>query len=364
MVADPTPITVTQLGSLLAVAVRELTWVIPGVSTELRLWRQVARAIPDGPLREDALATLRRDRMNSEGAALFATLPPRRDRNLLRATVAYQLALDYLDTISERPADDPLANGRQLQRALADALTPEGPVVDYYRHHLWRDDGGFLGALVAACRESCARLPSFHRVQALVALAGRRLGVQGINHDPDPVRRDRELIAFAQREFPGETRMGEFELTAAASSSLAIFAMLALAADPATRDEDIRAAHAAYTFWICAASTLLDSFVDQAADAANGDHSYVAHYPSAEVAARRIAEIVNESARSARELRRGTRHALIASGVVAMYLSKTDARDPTLAETSRRILRAAGSLPRIQLPIMRAMRAVHGLRSA
>ena len=78
----------------------------------------------------------------------------------------------------------------------------------------------------------------------------------------------------------------------------------------------------------------------------------------------RLCEIVYRSAHGARQLRNGERHALIATGMVSMYLSKASARTPELLPATRRIARAAGSLPRVQLPIMRTMRAVQRLGDA
>jgi tetraprenyl-beta-curcumene synthase len=350
--------------AFLWVAARELTWVIPNVARELEMWRRRARAIPEPRLRRLALETLRQERLNPEGAALFTVLPTQRCRPLLRLLVAFQVALDYLDTISEGLTAASLAHGFQLHRALVEALDPLGPVSDYYAHCPWLDDGGYLASLVMACRRSCAELPGYACIRPRVLRASRRLAVQVINHDALPAHRDAALAAWADREYAACTEASWFELTAAASSTLGLFALLALAADQDVDPSDVVEVEAAYDLWISAACTFLDSFVDQADDALTGNHSYISHYPSPEAAAERLQEIVFESARRARALRRGTRHALIATGMVSMYLSKDSARDPALRDDARAILAAAGSLPRIQLPIMRIMRRLHGLRSA
>lgn len=361
---NPTPLRPKQLGALCAVAFRELTWTLPNVSNEVARWRRRADRIPDPTLREDALASLRNERLNLEGAALFTSLLPARDRNLLRLAVAYQVALDYLDRISERPAPDPIANGRHLHLALTEALDPGAGCSDYYRHHPWRDDGGYLAELVRDCQRRCAVLPAYDRVRPHALRAARRIDVQVLNHDPDPERRDAALAAFAAREFPHRAREAEwFELAAAASSTVGVHALLALAADPGTTHDDVVAADDAYSFAVCAASTLLDSLVDQRDDAATGNHSYISHYDDPDAAIERVAEIVATSCRQARALNRGTRHALVAGGIVAMYLSKDDAYQPELRRASRRILDEAGSLPRVQLPIMRGMRTLRGLRA-
>jgi tetraprenyl-beta-curcumene synthase len=361
---DPTPLSLRQLSALLAVSGRELTWILPNVAREVRAWRDRAQHIPDPFLQRDALVTLKRERLNTEGAALFAILPRRRDPALLQLLATYQIMLDYLDSISERPSPNPLANGRQLHLALVEALDPYGPISDYYLHHPKRGDGGYLRTLVESCRSLCALLPGFERVKLRAQRAAREATVQILNHDPDPLRRDRALAAWAQREFPHETEASWFEVTASASSSLWILALLALASDPTTTAADLDAANRVYVPWICSASTLLDAFVDQADDAATGSHNYLAHYASDDIARERLAHIVFRSASGARQLRRGTGHALIVTGMVAMYLSKDAARAPAAQGGTRIILRAAGSLPRIQLPIMRTIRALHRLGSA
>jgi tetraprenyl-beta-curcumene synthase len=202
------------------VGARELCWIRPGVAREIDRWRRLAASIPDQTIRADALSALRAKRFNAEGAGLFAALPPVRDARLLRLLVAFQVLLDYLDTLSERPVPDPLANGRQLHLALRDALDPEGSTRDYYLHHPQGTDGGYVRALVQACRDSCRSLPSYGHVHTLALQAAARCSVQGLNHDPDAVRRDSTLERWAQRTFPRTSGMSWWELTAAASSTL------------------------------------------------------------------------------------------------------------------------------------------------
>lgn len=350
--------------TLAAVAARELTWVIPEVSREVSGWRRRAAAIPSPELRADASANLRSSRLNTEGAALFAVLPAQRHLPLLKALVAYQTALDYLDTLSEHPGPEQEADGVQLHRALAESLDPTGPISDYYRHHPWSHDGGYLRKLVEVGRCAGRCLVRYDRVEERAIASARRMTVQSVNHIPDARRRDAELEAWAERELPRCDELTWFEWTAASCSSLSTFALLALAADPELREDDVIEAEAVYFPWICAASTLLDAFVDQASDRAEGNHSYVQHYDSPAEMVERLCEIVYRSVDGARRLRNGERHALIAAGMVSMYLSKRSARSPELRTATCRIARAAGSLPRVQLPIMRAMRLLQRLGDA
>ncbi len=344
--------------------VRELTWGLPTVAREVRAWRVRAGAIPEPEIRSDALSVLANKRGHTDGAALFTILPRAREPDLLCLLVAYEIAWDFLDTVNEHGAEAGQLNGRQLHLALVDALDPSAPISDYYRHHRWRKDGGYLCALVNACRRHCRRLPSYDRVRSPILVEALRAQVLGINHELDPARRDADLRRWAKLEFPGEQESTWFELTGAASASLTIHALLALASEPLDFGAPVERVRDAYFPWISAATTMLDSYVDQVEDALNGDHSYVAHYPSSTLAVQRIGQLVERCLREARALPDGERHALIAACMVAMYLSKDSARTPAMRQTSASLVRAGGSLSRLLHPILRLWRTAYSQRSA
>jgi cytochrome P450 len=354
--SDPAPFGPRQAWALVAAAARELLWGLPAISRELHSWRARAEAIPDRALREDALASITQKRDHVEGAALFWVLPDRRNRPLLRLLVAYQTIWDFLDNVSER--DTGAANGRQLHKALVEALDPEAPISDYYRHHPWKDDGGYLRALVEACRASCAVLPSYSRVRPHVLEGVRRCSVQSINHDSVPGRRDAALRTWAKREFPSEHAMRWFELTAAASAFVP-HALLALAAEPRCESHDIAHVYAAYFPWISLAIAMLDSYVDRFDDAVRGSHSYIAHYEDDDLAVLRLREIVDRTLRRANGLPNGHRHALVAGCMVAMYLSRDRAETPEMRARTRALAAAGGSLTRLLLPLLRIWRGAY-----
>ena len=361
---DPLPLSPRQVRALLVAAARELLWGLRAVSREIHSWRTRALTIPDAAIREDALSSIERKRGHADGAALFWILPRRRDLNLLRLLVAYELIWDFLDSVNEHGARAGTANGRQLHLALVEALDPSLPMSDYYRYHPWREDGGYLRALVEACRSGCAALPSYGRIRPLAVREARRAQVLALNHDTEPLGRDRALREWAALECPDEQRVSWFELSSAASASLTIHAFLALAAEPACTDQEVQCTCSAYFPWISGAATMLDSYVDQAEDAVNGDHRYVAHYESEALAGERMRELVRRSALEARRLRRGHRHAVIAACMVAMYLSKDSARTPQMRADTAGIVRAGGSLTRVLLPVLRIWRIGFGQRGA
>jgi tetraprenyl-beta-curcumene synthase len=218
--------------------------------------------------------------------------------------------------------------------------------------------------LVTACRESCARLPCYGQVYGLVMREASRGQVCALNHDADPSCRDAALEAWAAAEFPNGHEAWWFELTAAASTDLTLFALLALASEPSCSQEQVGRTVRAYFPWASALAALLDSYVDQVEDAAHGDHSYVAHYGSPELAAERMCLFIRRCLTEANELPRGERHALIVASMFALYLSKSSALTPAMRHTTKQLVSAGGSLTRVLHPILRLWRTAYGLRAA
>jgi tetraprenyl-beta-curcumene synthase len=350
---DPIPLTPAQLAALASAASRELLWGLRGVSREIAGWRVRAAAIPDRQERALALDALRSKRGHIDGAALFWILAPRRDAGLLRLLVAYNVLCDYLDSLTERPGagDAPL-----LHRAMTDALEPAGAR---------RADGGYLDALVETCRAECAALLAFAVVQPAALREARRASeVLPLNHQPVAAARDAGLRAWAAREFPDESQLAWYELSAAASTWLAVQASLAMAADPSCDAGRVEAVCGAYFPWASLAGTMLDSYVDEADDLAAGAHRYVAHYPTRALMLDRVGMAVEHAARAATALPGGRRHAVILSCMIAMYLSKDSARTPELRDASARLAASGGSLTRLLVPILRAWRIRYGQRAA
>ena len=326
-------------------------------------WRRLARSIPDAVVRTDALNAIAEQRTHIDGAALFSTLPRARSPTLLRLLVAYEIIWDYLDNINERSAHIGVANGLQLHCALVDALDPRRPVSDYYRLSRWQEDGGYLRMLVAACWQYCERLPSYATVSPHLVREATRGKVCGLNHAPSGLQRDAMLKVWAEREFPQGHEAPWFELTAAASTNLTIFALLALASEPVCAERAIAQTQRAYFPWISVLTAMLDSYVDQAEDAASGNHSYVAHYPSQTLAIERVCQLIRRCVHEARSLDDGEKHAVIAGCMFAMYLSRDTALAPALRDTTTRLIRSGGSLSRVLHPLLRLWRAAYGLRS-
>jgi tetraprenyl-beta-curcumene synthase len=360
---DPTPLGSEQLSALATAAARELRWGLWAVSEEMRHWRSRAMRIPDATIRDDALYAIAHKRTHADGAALFWTLPERRNLHLLRLLVAYELIWDFLDNLSERAVLAGRLDGRRLHQAIPDAIDTEAPLVDYYQDIPVGDDGGYMHSLVQACRDCCRNLPSYPLVRTAALEEANRAQVLALNHHPDPAQRELLLKDWVAREFSESQEAHWCELSGAASAPLTIHALLALAAESSCTEEEIGQVRAAYCPWVSATTTMLDSYVDQVEDLLHSDHSYISHYPSHHRALS-LRLLVARASYAASSLPDGHKHAVIAASMIAMYLSKDSARSAELRATTESYIHAGGSLTRLLLPILRVWRAVYRLRSA
>ena len=277
--------------SFVGAARRYWLGVFPRVCIERRRRRARALQIPDPLLRATALDAQRKWG-NVEGAAAFAAFVPARHRAAAaRAMTCFQAAYNYLDMLGEQPCADPVANGRRLHGALLVALDPDAQHLDYYEHCLEREDGGYLREIVDSCREALAALPSYPALApAALRAAGRIVEFQSCNTgDRSELGRQGDLMAL-ERWGRAHTPPGEdlrwWETAAAGGSSLGVFALLALAAEPglerseAASREAIAAVEDAYFPWVGALHSLLDNLVDVAEDRATGQHSLIGLYSS------------------------------------------------------------------------------------
>lgn len=227
-----------------------------------------------------------------------------------------------------------------------------------------KDDGGYLQSLVERCQALCRQLPSYHQVHAAVVQEAERTQVLALNHISDPQQRDAALRRWAATECPDERDLRWYEICAGGSASLAVLALLALAANENVTAAEVRETQRAYWPTKSIVAAMLDAFADQAEDAELGHHSYVAHYPSREEQAERLAEHIRGALLNALSLRDGHKHAIIVSSMVAMYLSKDSVRVPEMRSEARALVEAGGSLTRVLLPVLRLWRIFYSHRSA
>ena len=332
----------------------------------MRHWRRRAEAISDPLLRRHALETQRAEHGNLEGAAAFAVLAPRAHRaEVVRATVAFQVAYDYVDSLAEQDSTAPIANGYQLHLALLAALDPASEHLDYYRYSAAAHDDGYLESLAGTCGRALMTLPSYDAVRdATVRAVQRMIVYQSLNHGADVRPTDRCMLAsWATSVTPAHSDLRWWETAAGTASSLNVFALFAAACRSGLHSGQADAVELAYFPWIGALHVLLDSLIDRAADIQSGQHSLVDHYTSIEEAAARMSAIAARAVRATEMISESLQHAMILAAMTSFYVSAPCASAPDAEPIARRVLEAMGSLAVPTMVVLRARRAAHGLRA-
>ena len=344
--------------SFLNAARRYWLGVFPSVCRERRRRRSRALEIPDPLLRSTALDAQRKWG-NVEGAAAFAAFVPRRHRAATaRAAMCFQAAYNYLDMLGEQPSDDPAANGRSLHSALLVALDPDPAAAhrDYYAHHPQRDDGGYLCEIVEDCRAALATLPSYPALAPAARRAAERI-VEFQSCNTGELQGDlAALESWARAATPPGSDLRWWETAASAGSSLCVFALIALAAEPdLARSPGVAAAvQDAYFPWIGALHSLLDNLVDAGEDRATGQHSLIGRYSSPQEAAARMGRLAERSLRAARTLPGGRAHALIVAAMASFYLSTPEATTPAALPVAHAVMGALDGPADLAMLVFRA----------
>jgi tetraprenyl-beta-curcumene synthase len=334
-------------------------------SIQRRLLRS-AKAIPDPMLRADALAAHREKGSNSEGLAALAVLAPAgRRAEVARSLVAYQLMLDYLDGVSERPTAHPLANGHALHRAFEVALDPGADHADYYAHAPANDDGGYLRELIAACRAPLSELPSYPAARDFLLRQARLCREsQALNHALRFAPIEDQLDEWAARTASDSELEPGFEwwelIAAAAASSLCVGALLSLAATPGRTPAEARRTEAAYFPWASGLNALLDSLVDLDEDPEEVSH--LRRYSSQEEAAERLAAIAVGAREGVAALPDGDLHETILAAMGSLYLINEDAWRPGREPIALAVYGALGPLARPSLVVHLLRRGGRGSR--
>lgn len=352
------------------------------VRTEMRHWRGRAEAIEDPALRALALEKLRAEGFNAEAAAMAATIAPRAGRAAaVRAIVALELMFDLLDGLTERPHEDPLAEGERLYAVFVAALACDSPPpqgsaerpgrVSAAGQPLAEQDTGseasgtatadrYLHELAAVVRAALAQLPAAAAIEASARRCALR-GAQAQTRMHAAATLGHAQLAEWASEQARETELAWREfLAGAACSVLALHALIAAAADPRTSAADAQAIEAAYLY-TGAVVTLLDGVIDHAEDAAAGTLSYAALFEDRQLLALALAQTAQQAAWRSAQLRNGPHHLMTLAAAVAYWCSTAGAREPHARPLIEQ-LRA--TLPLVSAPLlaMRVWRAARALR--
>lgn len=362
-----TSATVLTAVALVRANVRYWPTVAPLTARELRRWEHRADDIPDPGLRELALSKLREEHFNAQVAATLATLLPCAARPAaVRALVALEVAYDYLDGLTERPAPNPLQSALVLFASFTGALEPFPSGGWDPRREAARsgdgEDGGYLDALAQEVRGQLAGLPAWRLLAPVAQAAAARTAQAQARLHAAPALADAQLQQWA-RPLAARSGLGWREFVAgAAASVLACHALIVAAADPATTRTDAERIDGFY-LRLCALSTLLDALIDRDRDLQAGTSSLLRFYRDERELALSARCLAREASMLARALPDGPHHLMIMLGVVSYYTSAPGAGS-TLARPVRSSLwRELSPLIFPTLAVMAAWRAAKRLRA-
>jgi tetraprenyl-beta-curcumene synthase len=349
--------------ALVLANVRYWSSVAPLVRRELERWRRRAQTIEDPILRALALQKLHKEGFNAEVAATLATLAPRAHRaRTVEAIVALEVLFDYLDGLTESPSHDAPADSRLLFGAFIDAVTVSiGPDRDYYRLHPRSRDNGYLQALSATVRAALAELPAREAVADVLIRGADRAAEAQIQIHSASIAGTLALERWATLQASGTPLEWREFLAGAASSVLAVHAVIAAAASRRTTYEQAVAIDRAYMS-IAVLPTVLDSLIDYDDDAAVGRPGYLRFYEDRAALGGRLARVVREAVNQARTVPNGAHHVMTLVGVVAYYASAPSASSELARPITAHVERQLRPLITPTLVVMRAWRVAKLLR--
>ena len=318
---------------------RFLLAIVPQAAEQLDALRIRASTIPDDRLRAQALASIEGKSYHVAGACILATFLPRREARRYIAIVApLETIYDYLDNLCDRHPDVEPAAYPVLHDAIADALRPGAPPRDYYARGPSGEDGGYLRWLVERTQAGLARLPD-HTVLLPYFSESAELyaQMQTFAHYPSS-EREHACVEWYERHRERFKMLEWQEFACAAGSQFQVYAPLFVAFDG--HPEAVGNAYDAYFPYASAFHVLLDSFIDQAEDAAHGDLSFASVYGGPQRLRERVAFLTSSARTRFAALPKPGRHRFVLRIMALFYLTHPKVFTQRLDRQARSLLRA------------------------
>jgi len=378
--SDPRVLT-RAVGALLLANLRYWPTVAGSTNAQLRRWRSRAEEIEDPRLHALAVAKLRDEHFNAQVASTLATIVRRPLRPAaIEAIVALEVLFDHLDGLSEELGGDPLGEALAILAPVREAVEvgSEGDRVAARTDRVpartdgvatvadriatpaddgvgMQADGGYVAELVRAVRDAIAPLPALASVQrSLLAAAQRCIEAQAHMHAASAIG-EGPVREWAIRAAEGGPLNWREHLAGAASSVLAMHALIAAAADPCTTERDALALDELY-LCIGVMSTTLDSVVDREQDIESGAASQAARYGDPRELSEALVSVCEQIVTRSADAPHAAHHLMSLSGVLAYYLSSPRASDPFAAAVTEQLRGPLRPLLAAPMLVMRAWR--------
>lgn len=333
----PVPSNILSLTAAMVLKVR------PVVHACLRRWKNLAKNIPDPELRKQALASMETKKFHCEGGSLYGLLAEQHYREAIEFIVAYQTMSDYLDNLCDRSTSQNPQDFRALHEAMLHALTPDAPTSAYYRFRREQEDGGYLSALVSACRSVVHRLPDYPSgAPSVRELANVYIDLQVNKHVRSDERVPRLQAWFSrfQKDFP---EMTWYEFSASAGSTLGIYCIVSLLFHRKMLEHLPESIRKAYFPWLQGLHILLDYLIDQEEDRNGSDLNFCYYYENMDCLYRRIGHFYHQAQAQVSGLPDARFHHLMIYGLLGIYLADPKVtRQKDVLSLSRKLLRLGG----------------------
>ncbi|MGI5912436.1 MAG: tetraprenyl-beta-curcumene synthase family protein [Syntrophomonadaceae bacterium] len=314
---------------------------LPWVKKILRYWETEALMCSDPHLKKQALASLHQKAFHCYGGAVYAVGCGHLGNTTLRLIVAYQTICDYLDNLCDRAGSTDGKAFAKLHHSLIDALTPGNDIGDYYAYYPYCNDSGYLVKLVNECRSCVRLLPAYDTVYSDVTkLAWWYIELQVKKHLALDSREQilRDWVEKKLVDYP-EIRWQEF--AAASGSTLAIFALFALAANGSINEEERENIIKTYFPWICGLHILLDYYIDQEEDSQGGDLNFTFYYSSQDEIIERLSYFIKQARDRVLLIPSCVFDNIVVEGLLAMYLSDKKVHKQGLSNQADTLLKLA-----------------------
>lgn len=317
--------------------------VFPRVKQELSCWADYAEANCCPELKEQALSSINDKKFHCQGGSIYSLYHGVHTADFITLVVALQTISDYLDNLCDRAGIADEQAFRQLHLAMTDALNPKAVAQDYYAFYPFKNDGGYLTALVTTCQQQIQKLPSYQLVQSETLRLAQLYSELQIYKHLDPSIREQKMrswIDYHRHHYPQIT---DWEFAAATGSTLGMFMLCAAASNKNLTASTAAAISAAYFPWISGLHILLDYFIDAAEDQAGGDLNFVAYYANETQTLSRLTLFTTQALLQAQTLPEPLFHKTVVHGLLAMYLSDPKTQSPKEQSIKRMLLKTAGT---------------------
>jgi tetraprenyl-beta-curcumene synthase len=317
--------------------------VLPQVHRELAYWKRRAGEIPDPELRKQALASIEHKTFHCEGGAILSLTAKGKYKQAIRFIVAYQTISDYLDNLCDRSTSLDPADFAALHESMADSLSLDSQLKNYYREREEQNDGGYLLELVTVCREVLAEIDHFGEIRDhLAELCSYYCSLQIHKHVEVKERVPRLKTWFDghRHQIP---EMEWYEFSACTGSTLGIFCLVSYALRDDFTSEYADSIRNGYFPYIQGLHILLDYFIDQEEDKAGGDLNFCFYYENEEALFARLRHFVENADYHTSKLPHQRFHKLINRGLLGVYLSDEKVRhQEKIKKLAREMIKTGG----------------------